>query len=148
MRGLGHEKVQNCVCMDACRWSQKFREGLALHIQLGEKMVDRHAQQHTPIPTWNVESASLVAIPQICYFLSLGSHQGWLGFHSHKKIPKIGAKLPFWSCALWKQNEAGMLVEKPSGTRRSWSIGDLFNTGGLRGDCFSKGLSPGCQWKG
>ena len=43
------------------------------------------------------------------------------------------------------RNHAGTLAEKPSGTRRSWWIGDLFNTGRLRGDCFSKGLSPGCK---
>ena len=41
---------------------------------------------------------------------------------------------------LW--NQAGMLAEKPSGTGRSWCIGDLFNICGLRGDYFSKDLSP------
>ena len=47
---------------------------------------------------------------------------------------------------LW--NQAGTLAEKPSGTRRSWWIGDLFNTSGLRGDRFSKDLSPECKWGG
>ena len=28
------------------------------------------------------------------------------------------------------RNQAGTLVEKPSGTRRSWWVGDLFNIGG------------------
>ena len=45
-----------------------------------------------------------------------------------------------WATVL--RNQAGTLVEKPGSTRRSWWIGDLVNTGGLRGDRFSKDLSP------
>ena len=35
------------------------------------------------------------------------------------------------------QKQARTLADKPRGTRRSWWIGDLFNTSGLRGDHFS-----------
>ena len=58
---------------------------------------------------------------------------------------KVGGKQisfgqsPSGEKVLW--NQAGTLVEKPSGTWRSWWIRDLFNTGGLRGDRFSKDLS-------
>ena len=47
---------------------------------------------------------------------------------------------------LWDQ--AGTLAEKPSGTQRSWWIRDLFNTGRLKGDHFSKDLSTECKWEG
>ena len=47
---------------------------------------------------------------------------------------------------LW--NQAGTPAEKPSGTRRSWWIRYVFNTGGLRGDRFSKDLSPECEREG
>ena len=56
---------------------------------------------------------------------------------------------PGWSQTLnLFRNQAGTLVEKPSSTRRSWWIRDLFYTGGLREDCFSKGVSPECKWGG
>ena len=44
--------------------------------------------------------------------------------------------------------QAGMLAEKPSGTRRSWWIGGVFNTVELRGDRLSKDLSVECKWEG
>lgn len=43
---------------------------------------------------------------------------------------------------LW--NQAGTMAEEASGTQRSWWIGDLFYTGGLRGD-FLKRSEPGMQ---
>ena len=46
------------------------------------------------------------------------------------------------------QNQAGVLAKKNQAALRSWWIRDLFDTGGLRGNHFSKDLSPKCKWGG
>ena len=46
-------KVPSWVWVDVCRRSQRFGEGLVLHMQEREMKVDIHAQ-HYPIPICNV----------------------------------------------------------------------------------------------
>ena len=65
--------------------------------------------------------------------------------HIHRVTQEIQSNPRPSPSLLLLRNQAGTLAEKPSGTRRSWWIGDLFNTGRLRGDPFLQRSEPWAQ---
>jgi len=54
-----------------------------------------------------------------------------------------------YSQSVWNVTEPGLdcVTEEPSGTRRSWRTGGLFNAGRLRGECLQRS-EPRAQTKG